>query len=417
MTPRVLTVALSLATTTALLPAATAPADAAAPRPAVQRPDHVHVLHPTGHGLALGWSGEPAHGFTIKQARNRSMTNAVRTYHVHGNITQFTPFGLRSHAHYYFRVRAGNGSGHSRYSGVVRGRLPGRESAMSMVTWNVLHARADGTKENGNRVAPWHKRVKVVVSMLRAMHPDLININEGNDFLHSSGRYRQIDSIETRLKKTYALASADFTAAKYHPQVGNYVLYRRSMFRPLYRHEHGKSHCFDLGTKHFAMYQAFANRHSGARFLFVSLHLASGPNGPTANRLRTRETRRLLDDVAKLRRTHPRYRRLPVIYAGDTNSFAGSNPHSLDGPGDLLRARHATDALMAAQSRKNTKYGSVNGYTRVPSHTGKIIDHFYATAGVSFKTWRQVMHLKHGRWPGVIPSDHNPILVHALVQH
>jgi hypothetical protein len=75
------------------------------------------------------------------------------------------------------------------------------------------------------------------------------------------------------------------------------------------------------------------------------------------------------------------------------------------------------DALVAAQSRRNTQYGSVNDYTPVPSHSGRIIDHVFGEAGVAMRTWKQVMDLKHGRWPGTIPSDHNPILVGLSVQY
>jgi endonuclease/exonuclease/phosphatase (EEP) superfamily protein YafD len=366
-------------------------------------------------GLAITWSPESAGGFTIEQARNRSMSHHRHVYRVNGDVTQFTPYRLHADRRYFFRVRAVNGSGTSRYSAPVSGRFRTHQTRVQMMTWNVLHHQFDGTRENGNKIAPWHKRLKVVVSMIKHSSPDIININEANDWV-GRPRHRQIDTIEAKLKGTYRLASADFTAAKYHPQVGNYVLYRRSMFRARYQHDHGKAHFWELSNKHFVMYQALQDRHSGAKFLMVSVHLSHGPNDARSDAQRKKETQRLLADVRKLKAHHPKYRKLPVIYAGDTNSFAGKNPANHDSPGDLMKRAHVTDSLMAAQSRKNTRYGSVNGYYRRPSRTGRIIDHFYGTAGVAFRTWRQVMHLKHGHWPGTIPSDHNPIMVGLSLQ-
>jgi endonuclease/exonuclease/phosphatase family metal-dependent hydrolase len=124
----------------------------------------------------------------------------------------------------------------------------------------------------------------------------------------------------------------------------------------------------------------------------------------------------LIAQMNDLEASDAKYAGLPVIYAGDTNSYAGSNPDNYDSPGDLFAADGATDSLMAAQKATNTKYGSVNGYTPKPSQTGRIIDHLYGTGGAAFQSWNQVMNLKNGRWPDVVPSDHNPIMAQVSVQ-
>ena len=284
-----------------------------------------------------------------------------------------------------------------------------RGAHIRMMTWNVLDHQFDGTYENGNRIAPWHKRIKVVVPMIEHAHPDIVVINEANDWV-GAPPHRQIDTLQKRLHRTYALADADFTINRYHPRTGNYIFYRRSMFRPLYRN-HGRAHYWTLSKQHMVTYQALKDRRTGAKMLLVAVHLSRGPNTTFYDAQRKQETARLLADVRLLRARHREYRGMPVVYGGDFNTFDGTNPANHDSPDRLFRQARLRDALRTVHRPRNTKYGSVNGYTRVPSHTGRIIDEFYATRGVAFHSWKQVMHLRHGRWPGTIPSDHNPILV------
>jgi endonuclease/exonuclease/phosphatase family metal-dependent hydrolase len=253
--------------------------------------------------------------------------------------------------------------------------------------------------------------------MIKKADPDMVVINEANDW-DGDPPHRQIDTLAARLRGSYDLADADFTINRYHPRTGNYILYRTNMFRPLYQ-DNGKAHywtVFHNNNDNMAMYQAFVDVQTGARFLVVAVHLVHGPNNAKSDADRRAETQHLLAHVHNLQARDARYADLPVILGGDFNSFAGHNPHNFDSPGDLLRRAHLTDSLMAAQRRTNTKFGSVNGYTPKPSHTGRIIDHFYGSAGVAFRTWTQVMNLRHGRWAGTIPSDHNPVLTGISIQ-
>ena len=58
----------------------------------------------------------------------------------------------------------------------------GTEATFKILTWNVLHAQFDGTKENGNKIASWSQRVKVVTSMIKKADPDVITVNEADDW-------------------------------------------------------------------------------------------------------------------------------------------------------------------------------------------------------------------------------------------
>ena len=75
-----------------------------------------------------------------------------------------------------------------------------------------------------------------------------------------------------------------------------------------------------------------------------------------------------------------------------------------------MREAHVASAFNAAQSRRLPSYNSANGYDRPPPRFGDHIDYIFAPPGVAVLSWRQVMHLRHGRLVGVIPSDHNPVV-------
>jgi endonuclease/exonuclease/phosphatase family metal-dependent hydrolase len=413
-------VATVVLTTTAIAVPASVAAVAASPPP---KPSNLTLVHAGADkgGIALTWSKENATGFTVQQAANKSMSRSLHTYKIEGDVTQFTPYGLQTGGTYYFRVRADKGSAHSGYSRVLSATFKAAEANFTMMTWNVLHLEFDGTKENGNTIAPWSKRLPVVISMIKKADPDIININEANDYVHpnTSSKERQIDTIYDKLKSEYGIADADFTIDKSLPRIGNYILYRLNQFRPLYQ-DNGRAHWFVINNRNNdnrVVYQALLDTKTGAKFLLVSLHLPAGPNDKSDDAVRKASAQKMISQVTKLQKNNPNYAHLPVIYTGDTNSFAGiNNPNNYDSPGDLLTKAHASDSLMVAQSRTNTKYSSVNGYTPRPSTSGRIIDHFYGTQGAAFSSWKQIMNLKHGKWPGTIPSDHNPVTAKVEVQ-
>jgi hypothetical protein len=58
----------------------------------------------------------------------------------------------------------------------------------------------------------------------------------------------------------------------------------------------------------------------------------------------------------------------------------------------------------------NQRYNSANLYLRTPPAAGQSIDHIYAPAGVAVRSWQVVLTLVNGRFVGVIPSDHNPVV-------
>jgi endonuclease/exonuclease/phosphatase family metal-dependent hydrolase len=372
-------------------------------------PANVQLVHPSrgGHGLALTWDVESALGFQVVQTET-APTHSRKVYTLDGNASQFTPYGLTKGATYSFSVRARNGTTPSKFAPAKVGTFTGNQLSFKVLTWNVLHMMFDGSKENGGTIASWHKRLKVVISMINGADPDLININEASDWYNHAKHIRQIDTIAKNLPG-YTLCSADTMP---DPRIGNYLLIRKSMFDKL--NPHGRVKVSGVSGGNWVNYQTIRSKTTGAKFVAFSVHLSPGSNA--RDKTRDKETQILLAHAKSLVASG-RDKGLPIMYLGDFNSFSGTSKAFLDSPEQRMRAADVADALVAAQTRTNTRYGSVNNYTRVPNKSGRIIDHIFGTSGVAFSSWRQIMHLRHGRWPGTIPSDHNPVSANVTIQY
>jgi endonuclease/exonuclease/phosphatase family metal-dependent hydrolase len=365
------------------------------------------------HGLALTWGGGDAARFTVEQATDSSMHTDLRRYTLDGDATQFTPYGLATGTTYYFRVRASNGTARSSYSPVVSANFTGAEQPLRVMTYNVLHMQFDGTKENGTTIAPWSQRLPKAVALIKSAKPDVISIQEADDWFSHDPKKLQIDPLASALSSDYTLFSCDGSGLRYpyRYRTGNYLLYRTAEFSRV-----GYGRKIRMSTKHTSvstMYWACAttlqNVTSGAQFTVVATHLIHGKDVKDARR--TREMDRMIAGA------HLYQHHLPIIYAGDFNSFSAPGSPLLDTPEQHMRANFLSDALVAAQTRSNTQYASMNGYRRVPSQTGRIIDHIAADPGVATTGWSQLLNLHDGHFVGVIPSDHNPVVADLVVQY
>jgi endonuclease/exonuclease/phosphatase family metal-dependent hydrolase len=369
-------------------------------------PARVRVVNqPTG--LALTWGVAPATAYDIVQATDPKLQQGRATYQLAGQATAFTPYGLHPRTTYYFRVRARNGSSASKYSPVLSATFRGGEQPIRVLTYNVLHKMFDGTKEGGNTIAPWSRRMPAAAALIKSGDPDVMSINEASDYVVQN-KSRAIDTLADKLGNGYTLAHTEPFPNPLNPRTGNYIIYKNSTLRAV-----GAGGYHAISNKNWVAYQALASRATGATFLFVSVHLSHGGNSVDSKR--ASETRELLSFAHQQAQT--RSGELPIIFAGDFNSYSGTDPANLDSPERLMRAGHVADSLVAAQSRTNTVYGSVNNYTTVPSKSGRIIDHVFGTPGVAVHTWKQLLNLTHGHFAGVIPSDHNPVVAALSFQY
>jgi len=359
------------------------------------------ALVKTAAGISLTWSNENATGFTIVQGTNRALTKNRRAYAVGPRTSQLTPYGLAKGTTYYFRIRAKNGKTSSPFSPtMVSAMATGHEQTVRMLTYNLLQSIWDGTKENGATVAPWDTQRKAGAAKLIARaDPDVIAIQEGQGLVGPHKDQRQVDSLRAVLGSQYAVADTETATPKH--RLGNYIIFRKTTYEAV-ANQGGH---WSIGDDQFPAYQVLRNRTSGARFLVVSVHLHAGAQSwNTRHAAETRSLLRQAHDAAA------RFGGLPVVYGGDFNSHFAPKVGKLDAPGVEMQAQLVNDAINVAQSHSNEVYNSENGYVRVALKNGGCIDRIFAEPGVAIRTWAQMLTVKKGRYVGVIPSDHNPIV-------
>jgi endonuclease/exonuclease/phosphatase family metal-dependent hydrolase len=369
-------------------------------------PTGLRVTARAGNGLALSWGGRPAGRYVITQATNPTLTAGVRRYTVTSLARTFTPYDLRRGTRYWFQVRAYGGSVTSGASAVVSAVAPSSGLSVRAMTYNLLHKTRDGERAGSGRIAPWSQRRNGIVALIKKANPDVVGLQEANDWVGPVKGPRIVDDLRNRLGAgRYTLAHTEVTPGQRGWfRTGRYILYRTSAFRAVAAGGH-----WTIGKDRYAAYQLLQSRRTGARFLAVSVHLEPG-SGRTADLRRKAQTEKLLSLVRSYRATHP----APAIYMGDFNSH---QKNVIDGPGLAFRAAGHVDADEVAQVRVNRKYNSANQYHRVPVTGGYDVDHVYVPAGVAVRRWEIVLNLSRGRFVGAIPSDHNPVAADLVLPY
>ncbi|HTR68730.1 MAG TPA: endonuclease/exonuclease/phosphatase family protein [Mycobacteriales bacterium] len=352
-------------------------------------------------GTYLTWDSSSATGFLVTVARNPAMTQGRVNYRLTSNTHQFSPPHLVAGRTYYFRVRALNDATRSADAASANGTAGSKEQRVRVMTYNVLEAFDDGRLEGSGRVAPWSKRKVRAAALIRKAHPDVVAVQEAASWVKGVRGPRQIDSLRAQLHGVYALAHTEIPPSQPHYlRTGVYILYRKSQYRAV-----GHGGHWGLGNRRWAAYQILADRATGAKFLFVDPHLLVGP-GRANDVKRKHETQRLVSRAkAKAKRAG-----VPLVYAGDFNSDQTAK-HPLNAPEMVMSTHNVVNTFAAAPVRTNAEYNSANGYERRPPRFGDHIDYVFAAPSVSVLAWHLLLDLHHGEFSGVIPSDHNPLVV------
>ena len=357
-----------------------------------------------GHGapgVSLDWTAGDALGYTIVQATNSALTAGRRSYSIGPRTNQFTPYGLKPGVPYYFKIRAKNGKSASAYASTeLTATATGREQNLRVLTYNLLQSVWDGTKEGDGTVAPWDSERKApAAALIESANPDVIAIQEGQGPI--KGGPLMVNRLQAVLGSDYAIADTETPAgAKKNYRTSDYILYRDTTFAEV----RGEGGHWSVGDDQYPAYQVLENKATRAKFLFVSVHLHEGAQ--SWNTKHGEEMRKLLDQAEA---ASAQYGNLPVIYAGDYNSYYKLAMKKYDAPGVQLRADHVADAINVAQTHSNVAYNSENGYMRTPPKNGGSIDRIAASPGVALRSWSELLHLSGGKFVGVIPSDHNPV--------
>jgi endonuclease/exonuclease/phosphatase family metal-dependent hydrolase len=361
---------------------------------------------PTGlavHGSYLLWSAGRATGFTIEQATDPAMTANVHAHTIRGEAHQYTPYGVTPGSTYYFRVRAMNQSTPSAYTPAVTMTVPTQAQSVKVMTYNILKNTSDLTTESGNLIAPWSQRRLAAAALIKSVDPDVLGVQEGNNWVGTRPGTRQVDSLNSELVSSgasYAIAATEITYPnRGWSRTGDYILYKTAVYRAYAAGGH-----FSIGDGRWGAYQPLENRATGARFLFVCTHLIAG-SGRTADLTREAEATRLVQQTSAKAATLG----VPVVYAGDFNSNQVTKQHPVDGPGIVMRGAHLNDARMISPIRHLEQYDSMNQYRRRPFTYYIYIDYVFAGPGVAVTAWGSALHLSGGEFVGTIPSDHNAV--------
>ena len=365
------------------------------------------VAHTGAGGTYLTWSAGSATGFVITQATNPAGTAGRRGYTARDQTHQFTPYGLVKGRTYYYRVRADNNATGSSYSaGYAKVTVANSAQSVRAMTYNVLQLTSDGSSEGGHAVAPWSARRPVAAAMIKQYSPDVVAVQEAWPYVQSAVGPRQIDSLVWALGSSYKLARTEVPPPQRgYFRTGDYIVYRPSVVTPV-----GAGGSWNIGDSHYAAYQIFQYRSSGARFLFTSVHTVPSTGSAAYDNQRQRETRSLLSQAGR----YAASKHVPVIYGGDFNSNT-SSLHTFDASGITMAASKITDARATAQSLTNAAYDSCNQHLRTPPAFNQNIDHFYAPPGTAVYSWRMVVNLVRGSFVGTMASDHNPVYVNMVI--
>jgi endonuclease/exonuclease/phosphatase family metal-dependent hydrolase len=285
------------------------------------------------------------------------------------------------------------------------------ELPVRAMTFNILQHSDDGKIEPGGVIAPWSQRRPASAALIKSVDPDVIGIQEANDWIGDQPGTRQIDSLNSALRSigvTYNIAATEisYPNSGWH-RYGDYILYKPSVYRAYAAGGH-----WDIGDNRWAVYQPLQDIGTGAKFLFVCTHLLAG-RGYSYDLTREHETQRLLDQASAKAASLG----VPVIYAGDFNTNQLTKQHPLDGPNVVMRAAHINDARLIAQSHHYERYDSMNEYLRTPYAYFIHIDYLFAPPGVTTSSWGTALRLSDGKWVGTIPSDHDPVYATMIVRY
>lgn len=356
-------------------------------------------------GTYLTWSSGPATGYSIAEATDAALTQNRRNYTIRGGLNhQFTPYGQIKGRTYYYRVRAINNGTLSLYSALVSAVKATTQQPISVMTYNVLQAVSDGSVEGGQVIAPWSQRQVGVVGYIRQSNPDLIGLQEAGSWTAAVKGPRQVDTLTTALGGSYTLARTEIPPSEPgYFRTANYILFKTAAYQAV-----GAGWHWTMPSGHLASYQVLQNRTTGARVLFVVVHMGV----ESTDAARETDMKWLMSTASSFAAGY----RASVIYAGDFNSDVNGY-HLFDGPSVAARAVHVADGLDAAQWLANQHYNSANGYQRTPPEYGQSIDHIYAPPGVAVVSWRLLLNLTSGKFTGVMPSDHNALVADLTIPY
>lgn len=365
----------------------------------------------TSPGTSLSWSSGPATGFVVERATDAGFTTGRVVDRLRDQNTQFTPTGLVNGRTYWFRIRAMNGTTGSAWAPPVTATVATADAPVRFMTYNIMVMAADGSTPHGTTVAPWlTRRRQAAAALVRPANPDVIAVQEGSQYTGPSwSSPLQVDTFASALGTKYVVARTQGRPGDPDYRLtGSHIVYDSTRLAAV-----GNGGSWAIGDGKWAAFQLLRHRSTGAEFVAVSTHLYSRDTGPGGDSRRGAETRALVTQAQAYAHAHGD---VPVVYSGDTASV--HMPwHPNDAPGAVLRTVRAADAWYVAKTVTNGTWCSVNEYRRTPVRGSASVDRVFAGPGVGVRAWNQLLRVSGGQFVGVIPSDHNPVVVDLSIPY
>jgi endonuclease/exonuclease/phosphatase family metal-dependent hydrolase len=254
----------------------------------------------------------------------------------------------------------------------------------------------------------WSSRAPKAVALIQSAAPDVIAFQEGGGWVGpESDKVRQVDDIRRRLGSDYQLVRTEIPPTEPHYfRTGSYIMIKKSALSVV-----GASDHWDIGgAARVGAYAELRTVDTGARFLFVATHLTSGSDQDAEREaeITTLLTRAKAEAASR--------GGVPIVIGGDFNSHP-----TADEPNDpvtvVTRDAGFADAITTAQTINDTQYNSSNQYLRTPPASGVSVDHIFSSPGVAVVGFRVVVKLVNGKFSGVIPSDHNPLIAAVSIPY
>jgi endonuclease/exonuclease/phosphatase family metal-dependent hydrolase len=400
-------------------------------------PSGLKVSSISGDSAALGWSkvtGAPHYRIQLAKTSTMSGATYFRFPATEGSVT-----GLEEGKTYYAKVRVitPDGVNLSNYSAAVRFNTQAKPTPLTIASWNV---RCANCYAGTNTELPWSGRRDTVVQNIKSHLPDVIGIQEASQgWLTSGGKRIELSQFEdlrnrlrsagtsydvTDLDRNNCVKSTTPSSCTYKDQgasQGTKIFFNTATVEKVSSGSKRLPGCSGCNERYVA-WGVFNQKATGQKFFLADAHLEPGGDKYT---IRKSQAATMMAEVMAKNVDH-----LPAFVVGDFNStryFSPSNaPYDevvshgfLDPLGQTYKSPKIS-SLATVENRIRANYNSFSNFDRNvvkygPDENGSNIDYVFTTP-MRTLSWETVLNLDaNDKQVGVIPSDHNMLLVKVLL--
>lgn len=425
-------------TSTAKASPAPKPTPTTKPTGTTRPPQKLRVAKANWRSLTVDWADQPgAASYRLQLSRNPSMVDGVESP-VPASAAAL--YGLAHKQKYYARVRGIDSAGRALggWSGILAVLTPAappipRKPALGIASYNV---RCANCYTGQNEEKPWSTRRSAVVSQIISRKPDVLGIQEASQARLNGSKISQFDDLGARLRAAgvpYQVTNANrfncrnpMASSGCKPQYqgasqGTRIFYNSATVDLLDQGSKLLPSCSGCNNRYTA-WALFRQKATGSSFFVANVHTQFMWKYA---KLRAEELKVMMDEVA---RRNPKH--LPTFVMGDFNSTRYQTP--TNAPYDEVISRGFVDplghtarspvvsALASVENRARANYNSHNNFIRTVAkfpdwQNGSNIDYILTTP-MRVLQWETVLNIDaHDRIVGTIPSDHNMVMIKAVL--